>query len=122
MLWPRMQSISTHLHCFETSRSPHSIHLYLVCDGVARYKTLLKATVAGEYEAIASKSDRRRILSAIASLTDDPRPAEARALPEREHQYRIWLKLYRVIYQVDDCQKHVTVFRIAHRRRQNSPW
>jgi len=121
MLWPRMQSISTHLHCFETSRSLHSIHLFLVCDGVARYKILLKATVVEEYEAIASKGDRRRVLWTIGSLTAEPRPVEARALPEREAQYRIWLKPYRVIYQVDDCQKHVTVFRIAHRRRQNSP-
>jgi mRNA-degrading endonuclease RelE of RelBE toxin-antitoxin system len=122
MLWPRTQSISTRLHCFETSRSFHSIHLSVVCDGVASYKVLLKATVGGEYEAIASEADRRRVHWKIASLTDDPRPAEARALPEHEDQYRIRLKLHRVLYQIDDSQKQVTVFRIAHRRRQNSAW
>jgi mRNA-degrading endonuclease RelE of RelBE toxin-antitoxin system len=120
MLWPRTQSISTRLHCFETSRSLHSIHLFLVCDGVARYKILFKATVVGEYEEIASKADRRRVLGKIASLIADPRPEEARTLPEHEDQHRICLKYHRVIYQVDDFQKHVTVFRIAHRRRQHS--
>jgi mRNA-degrading endonuclease RelE of RelBE toxin-antitoxin system len=120
MLWPRTQSISTRLHCFETNRSFHSLHLSPVCDDVAPYKILFKATVVGEYEEIASKADRRRVLGTIVSLAADPRPEEARTLPEHEDQHRICLKYHRVIYQIDDSQKLVTVFRIAHRRRQHS--
>jgi mRNA-degrading endonuclease RelE of RelBE toxin-antitoxin system len=89
---------------------------------VARYKVLLKATVVAEYEAIYSKVDRRRILWTIAALTAQPRPAVGEKLPESEVRHRISLKHYRVIYQIDDFQRLVTVFRIAHRRRQNSTW
>jgi mRNA-degrading endonuclease RelE of RelBE toxin-antitoxin system len=87
---------------------------------VASYKILLKATVAREYEEIESRADRRRILSKIAALMEDPRPAEAKKMPERDHQHRICLERHRVIYQIDDFQKQVTVFRIANRRRRNS--
>jgi hypothetical protein len=78
-----------HLHCFVTTRSHRSLHLFLVCGGVARYKILLKASVVREYEGIAAKADRRRVLWTIAALTIDPRPAVARKLPEREDHHRI---------------------------------
>ena len=94
--------------------------MFLVYDVVASYKILLKATVAGEYEAIESRAVRRRILFKIAALAEDPRPAEAKKLPEREGQHRICLERHRVIYQIDDFRKQVTVFRIANRRRRNS--
>jgi hypothetical protein len=66
--------------------------LYLGCDGVARYKILLKAAAAREYEGLASKADRRRVLSKIGALTDDPRPTESSCLPECENHRRICLE------------------------------
>ena len=105
------------LPCFVTSRSLPSILLYRVYDGVVRYKILLKAAAGGEYEALASKADRRRVLAKIGALTDDPRPAESSCLPEYESHRRICLMHLRVIYRIDDFHKRVTVFRIAHRRR-----
>jgi mRNA interferase RelE/StbE len=108
------------LLCFVTIQSPRSIHLFLVCDDVARYKILFKATVVREYEEIGSKRDRRRVLWTMAALADDPRPAKARTLPEREDHHRICLGHHRVVYRIDDRQKQVTVFRIAHRRRHHS--
>jgi mRNA-degrading endonuclease RelE of RelBE toxin-antitoxin system len=122
MLWPRTRSILMHLRCFVTTRLLRSIHLFLVCADVARYKILFKATVVRDYEAIASKADRRRVLGMIASLTTDPRPAKARNLPEHEDRHRICLKHHRVIYEIDDSQKQVTVFRIAHRGRRDATW
>jgi mRNA interferase RelE/StbE len=122
MRWLKMRSISMHLRCFVTTQLLRSIHSYLVCVDVARYKILFKATVVKEYEAIASKAERRRVLWMIAALTDDPRPLEASKLPEHEDRHRICLAHYRVIYQIDDFQKQVTVFRIVNRGRQNSPW
>jgi mRNA-degrading endonuclease RelE of RelBE toxin-antitoxin system len=44
---------------------------------------------------------------------------EARKLPEHEDCHRICLKRHRVIYQIDDFQKQVTVFRIAHPGRRH---
>jgi mRNA-degrading endonuclease RelE of RelBE toxin-antitoxin system len=89
---------------------------------VARYKILLKESVVREYEAIAIEADRRRVLWAIGALTDDPRPAVAKKLPGREGHLRIFTKRHRVIYEIDDLQKQVTVFRIVNHGRQNSTW
>jgi mRNA-degrading endonuclease RelE of RelBE toxin-antitoxin system len=100
-------------------RIRRSIRLFLACAGVARYKILLKASVVREYEAVESKADRRRLLWLFAALAIDPRPVEARKLPEHEDCHRICLKRHRVIYQIDDFQKQVTVFRIAHRGRRH---
>jgi mRNA-degrading endonuclease RelE of RelBE toxin-antitoxin system len=113
------RSITTHLPCFATTPALRSIHLFLGCDAVANYRIRLKATVVSEYEAIASKADRRRVLWKIAALTENPRPVEAIKLPEREDQHRICLQRHRVIYQIDDIHRQVTVFRIANRRRRN---
>jgi len=76
----------------------------------------MKEIAAGEFEALESDADRRRVLSEIGALADDPRPAESIGLPEHENHRRICLKGCRVIYRIDDFQKQVTVFRIAHRR------
>jgi mRNA-degrading endonuclease RelE of RelBE toxin-antitoxin system len=113
---------SMRLRCFATMRLPHSTHLFQVCDGVESYRVCLKATVVREYEEIDSKADRRRILGKIAALTVNPRLAEAIKLPESDDLYRVCLTHHRVIYQIDDLQKQVTIFRIAHRRRQSSTW
>jgi mRNA-degrading endonuclease RelE of RelBE toxin-antitoxin system len=114
-----MRSIWTRFICFATNLRQLLNHSFLVCAGVARYKVFCKEIVAREYEAIASESDRRRILWTIGGLTDNPRPLDARKLPEHENHLRIYVKHYRVIYGVDDNRRQVTVFRIAHRRRQN---
>ena len=94
--------------------------MFLVCGVVARYKVLLKESVVREYEAIAMQADRRRVLWAIGALMDNPRPAVAKKLPEREDRLRIFTKCHRVIYEIDDLQKQVTVFRIVNHGRQNS--
>jgi mRNA-degrading endonuclease RelE of RelBE toxin-antitoxin system len=113
---------SMRLHCSATMRLPHSTHLFQVCDGVANYKVFLKATVAREYEEIDSKADRRGILGKIVALTANPRLADAIKLPESDDLYRVCLAHHRVIFQIDDLQKQVTIFRIADRRRQSSTW
>jgi mRNA-degrading endonuclease RelE of RelBE toxin-antitoxin system len=117
-----MLPIWMHLPCFITTKLLRSIHLFLACDGVARYKVCLKSTVIREYEEIESKIDRRRVLWKIGALADNPRCADSKTLPESEDSYRICLQHHRVVYQVDDGQRLVTVFRIANRRRQSSAW
>ena len=68
------------------------------------------------------KIDRRRVLWKISALAENPRCAEARKLPEKEDSHRICLEHHRVVFQIDDLRKQVTVFRIAQRRRQSSTW
>jgi mRNA-degrading endonuclease RelE of RelBE toxin-antitoxin system len=89
---------------------------------VARYKVYLKSTVVHEYEEIESKIDRRRILWKIAGLAENPCCADAKMLPESDDLYRICLDHHRILCQIDDLQKQVTIFRIAYRRRKSSAW
>ena len=98
------------------------MHLFLVYGVVARYKILLKKSAVREFEAIDIPADRQRVLWAIGGLTEDPRPAAAKKLPEREDHLRIFTKCHRVIYEIDDLKKQVTVFRIVNHGRQNSTW
>lgn len=58
---------------------------------------------------------RRRMLSAIGNLENDPRPAGAKKLVGEATAWRIRIGDYRVIYDIVDDQLTVTVIRAAHR-------
>ncbi|TKJ41371.1 type II toxin-antitoxin system mRNA interferase toxin, RelE/StbE family [candidate division TA06 bacterium B3_TA06] len=55
------------------------------------------------------------IIEAVESLGDNPFPPHHRKLRGAERIYRIRIKDYRVIYQVDDKAKVVIVYHIRHR-------
>ena len=57
----------------------------------------------------------RRVKQALAKLADEPRPRDSKKLSERKG-WRIRVGDYRVIYQIDDSSKVVTVVYIGHRR------
>lgn len=59
---------------------------------------------------------RRRILSAIADLEQDARPAGCKKLVGESNAWRIRVGDYRVLYEVVDQSLVVTVVRVAHRR------
>lgn len=59
---------------------------------------------------------RRRILSGIAELAQDPRPAGCKKLAGESNAWRIRIGDYRVLYDVVDDVLVVTVVRVAHRR------
>lgn len=61
------------------------------------------------------RTDRARIMQAIESLADDPRPAGTKNL-QGMSGYRIRVGNYRIIYHVDDTVRVVAVTRVAHRR------
>ena len=56
-----------------------------------------------------------RVRDAIRSLGDDPRPPGCRKLTARDG-WRIRAGSYRVIYEVDDRARTVTVIHVGHRR------
>lgn len=60
---------------------------------------------------------RDRILDAVASLVDEPRPHGSRELAGEEIAWRIRVGDYRVIYEVEDGTLAITVIRAAHRRQ-----
>jgi len=58
--------------------------------------------------------DHPRIVKAMLSLGDNPRPPGCRKLVE--NIYRIRVGDYRVIYKIDDERKEVVVGKVARRR------
>ncbi|MGN5733789.1 type II toxin-antitoxin system RelE family toxin [Arthrobacter psychrochitiniphilus] len=59
---------------------------------------------------------RRRILSGIAELGQDPRPAGCKKLAGESTAWRIRVGDYRILYEVVDNLLLVTVVRVAHHR------
>lgn len=56
-----------------------------------------------------------QITAAITALSNDPRPAKARRLVNRP-EWRIRIGDYRILYQIDDRNRTVTIMTVAHRR------
>ena len=59
---------------------------------------------------------RRRIDPVLNSLSETPRPAGTVKLQGSAQLYRVRIGQYRVIYQIDDAEKLITVTHIQHRR------
>jgi mRNA interferase RelE/StbE len=81
---------------------------------VANYAVELRRSALKELDAIAS-ADLPRVMSRIRSLATNPRPPGAEKLTGAE-QYRIRQGVYRVLYEVDDARRTVTIVKIGHRR------
>jgi mRNA interferase RelE/StbE len=56
-----------------------------------------------------------RVKSAIQALADNPRPSGCKKLAGREG-WRIRVGDYRVVYEIDDQQRALTVLHIGHRK------
>ena len=56
-----------------------------------------------------------RLRDAISSLAKEPRPVGCRKLTGRDG-WRLRIGDYRVIYEVDDSERMVTVLHVGHRR------
>ena len=79
------------------------------------YKVEFKRSAAREIEAIANKKLRRQIVSRIAGLASDPRPAGCQKLSGQE-AYRIRQAAYRIVYTIEDDTLIVVVVKKGHRR------
>jgi mRNA interferase RelE/StbE len=67
-------------------------------------------------EAVGSKSDRLRIVAKIAALAANPRPHGSEKLAGYDDRYRVRQGSYRVVSQIVDDARHVTIYKIGHRR------
>lgn len=57
-----------------------------------------------------------RVISHILALKDNPRPTGVRKIVGSESDWRISIGDYRIIYEIDDRQKTVYIFRVKHRK------
>jgi len=61
------------------------------------------------------RKDYERVRDAIYALGQEPRPPRSRKLTGRDG-WRIRVGNYRVIYEIDDAEKAITILHIGHRK------
>lgn len=79
---------------------------------MAKYKITFKKSVSKGLRVI-PKSDIKKILSKIDSLSDNPRGEGCIKLSGKE-SYRVRQGLYRIIYEIKDDKLIVNVVKVAH--------
>jgi len=78
-------------------------------------RVTVTATVVKEHQKL-DATTRQRIDKALQSLLENARPPGAKKLSGGSHDWRIRVGDYRILYEVDDEGRLITVWRIAHRR------
>ena len=78
------------------------------------YELRIKPSAVKELSAL-RKQGRLRIVDRIQALSDDPRPRGCEKLTGGA-RYRVRQGPFRVLYEVDDEDRVVTVVKIGHRR------
>jgi len=78
-----------------------------------KYKIIFKKSVAKDLRVL-PKTDIKRILGRVNSLSENPRGEGCKKLSGKEN-YRIRQGLYRVIYEIKDNLLIVNVIKVAHR-------
>ena len=81
---------------------------------MARYDVFIKPSALKELESVDSKKNRQRIVRAIRSLAEDPRPVRCRKLSGKD-KYRIRSGQYRIVYAIEDVVLVVTIVKVGHR-------
>jgi mRNA interferase RelE/StbE len=79
------------------------------------YQIQIKRSAQKELEEL-PKREQRRIVRAIESLSEDPRPQGVRKIVGGEDLYRLRVGDYRVVYQIQEAIVTIWVIRIGHRR------
>lgn len=71
---------------------------------------------AAKYLARLPKNVQTRIRTAIAALSEDPRPAASTQMVGYENVWRLRIGDYRVVYMIKDDVLIVTVLKVGHRK------
>lgn len=78
------------------------------------YSIRFKSSVKKDLRSI-TKQDVLRILTALKSLTEDPRPSNSKPLTGRD-AWRLRVGNYRAIYTINDKEIVIEIIKIAHRK------
>ena len=82
---------------------------------MAEYRIEVKRPANRELEDLEPRL-ARRILASIETLSSQPRARQSRKLVGSENSYRLRVGEYRVLYQIDDGNRLISVVAIGHRR------
>jgi mRNA interferase RelE/StbE len=61
-------------------------------------------------------ADFERIIPHLKSLAEDAKPPGSRKISGTEHDWRIRVGTYRIIYELNEKEKVVSILRVRHRR------
>ena len=81
---------------------------------MANYDLRIKPSAVKELEDLQAK-DRRRLVSKIQNLAEEPRPRGCEKLSGKD-RYRLRQGDFRILFEVDDDAQAVIVVKIGHRR------
>ena len=81
---------------------------------MASYRLLIKSSAAKEIEGLPLK-DRKRVVARMQGLSDQPRPPGCEKLTGHD-LFRVRQGQYRILYEIQDHDLTVTIFKIGHRR------
>jgi len=81
---------------------------------MAQYRVIIRKSVVKDMRGIPMK-DARRIIAALKSLADNPRPPGTKKLSGQE-RYRLRQGNYRILYEIVDDRLIVCVVRVGDRR------
>ncbi len=79
-----------------------------------KYEIVFRRSVLKDLKTIPKKGVQR-ILTAIESLVDNPRPPQCRKLTSEE-KYRFRCGVYRILYSIEDDKLIVCIVKIGHRK------
>ncbi|MFQ5863455.1 MAG: type II toxin-antitoxin system RelE/ParE family toxin [Candidatus Brocadiales bacterium] len=79
------------------------------------YKVLLRPAAVRDLDRLELKM-RSRVVKALRSLEESPRPWGAKKLVGGEAQWRLRVGNYRILYEVLEDTNTVRIFRVVHRR------
>ncbi len=80
------------------------------------YRVVITPTAVKERQQI-DLSVRPRLDNALRQLRDEPRPSGVRKIVGSKNSWRMRIGDYRILYEINDQEALVTVWRIAHRRQ-----
>ena len=79
------------------------------------YKIEWRRSIKKDLKGI-SKIEIPKIIGAVKSLSEEPRPTGAKKLSGSEFTYRIRIGNYRVIYEIHDETILIEVVKVGHRK------
>ena len=79
------------------------------------YKIEWRRSIKKDLKGI-SKTEIPKIIGAVKSLSEEPRPTGSKKLSRSEFTYRIRIGNYRVIYEIHDETILIEVVKVGHRK------
>lgn len=80
----------------------------------ARYQTLVTPKAQKEIDDLDSKL-RRQVMAKLEALESNPRPSGCLKLAGQESLWRVRVREYRILYEIQDKKLFVLVVRVDHR-------